>query len=254
MENDKFRDLYEDKRQNHKTLLITLAILAVSGFLLLLVKSCKTKSEEPLVENSVEATATAQDESLDQLIFRIQNCSRLYTTEYQVHKIITHEDQTVLKLGNMEMEIPFTDRHIAIPMDATLKAYIDLGTFDASCLKTDGEHILVTLPDPKVEVTSTLIDHDNTMSHVSWIRSNYSAKEQEQLHRRGLQAISENILQTDIFENAKLSATRTLVPLITRMGYKEENIRIAFSKEQFTVSDMNRFMEIAPQTIEKKKE
>jgi hypothetical protein len=88
-----------------------------------------------------------------------------------------------------------------------------------------------------------MVDHDNTLIHNSFIRSNYTAKEQEQLHRQGLKSITDNILETDILENAKLSATRTLVPMITRMGYKEENIRISFSKEKFNVADLSRLID-----------
>lgn len=232
---------FEEIKKKRKPLGLTFIILLLLGILLFLIRSCET--ENALVKSSLKTDDVELGNDMEKLVFKIQNCSRLYTTEYKIHKIVTHEDQKVLKMGGLKIEIPLTDRHIAIPMDVTLKAYVDLGTFSENSIKTDGEHILITLPDPHIEVTSTMVDHDNTLIHNSFIRSNYTAKEQEQLHRQGLKSITDNILETDILENAKLSATRTLVPMITRMGYKEENIRISFSKEKFNVADLSRLID-----------
>lgn len=252
MEKEQQSAIKEQLRRNKKQLYLTVIVLAIIGILIISVKSCK--STDPLVENAVDMKQPEMDPDMEQLIFRIQNCSRLYTTEYQVHKIITHEDQKRLSLMGIKMDIPFTDRRIAVPMDATLKAYVDLGAFSQDNIQTDGERILVTLPDPHIEVTSTVIDHENTKSHVSITRDSYSAKEQEALHRQGLNSIAENILNSDILEHAKLSATRTLVPIITRMGYKEENIRIAFSKEAYDAADLSRLVDGNVFNVKSKKE
>ena len=253
MDKTNYKAIFEQIKKNKKALGLTFLILLFLGLLLFLIRSCET--EGTLVENSVKTEDVKLGDEMEKLIFRIQNCSRLYTTEYKIHKIITHEDQKVLKMGGFKIGIPLTDRHIAIPMDATLKAYVDLGTFSEKSIKTDGEHILITLPDPHVEVTSTMVDHDNTLTHNSFISSNYTAKEQEQLPRKGLKSITENILETDILENAKLSATRTIVPMLTHMGYKEENIRITFSKERFDATDLSRLVDSNYATpIESKRE
>jgi len=253
MDKTNYNAIFEQIKKNKKPLGLTFLILLLLGLMLFLIRSCET--EDALVENSVKTEDVELGDDMEKLVFRIQNCSRLYTTEYKIHKIVTHEDQKVLKMGGFKIGIPLTDRHIAIPMDATLKAYVDLGTFSGKSIQTDGEHILITLPDPHVEVTSTMVDHDNTLTHNSFISSNYTAKEQEQLHRQGLKTITENILETDILENAKLSATRTIVPMLTRMGYKEENIRITFSKERFDATDLSRLVDTNNTTpIESKRE
>ena len=59
------------------------------------------------------------------MVMQIQKCSRLYTAEAHVHKIITHDDQLNLKGSFMKKDfnihIPGSNRKVAIPMDATIK-------------------------------------------------------------------------------------------------------------------------------------
>ena len=141
MDKTNYKAMFEQIKKNKKALGLTFLILLFLGLLLFLIRSCET--EGTLVENSVKTEDVKLGDEMEKLIFRIQNCSRLYTTEYKIHKIITHEDQKVLKMGGFKIGIPLTDRHIAIPMDATLKAYVDLGTFSEKSIKTDGEHILI---------------------------------------------------------------------------------------------------------------
>lgn len=252
MEKTNYQDIIGQAKRNKKPLGITILVLLILGLVLLMVRGYG--SSDPLVENAVETEQVEMGSDLEQLIFRIQNCSRLYTTEYQIHKIITHEDQAQLNMVGLKLTLPLTDRHIAIPMDATLKAYVDLGAFSASNIQIDGERVIVTLPDPHIEVISTLVDHDKTKSHNSFFSSKYSAKEQEALHRQGLNSIAKNILNTQILENARVSAARTLIPMITRMGYKEENIRINYSKEAFDQADLSRLVDGNLFKIESKKE
>ena len=81
-------------------------------------------------------TASTQQafDTIPMLVHRIQQCSRLYTMAYQVHKIVTHNDQKTIKgsLFNADINInlPFSKRKVAIPMDATIKAYINFEGFN----------------------------------------------------------------------------------------------------------------------------
>ena len=64
-------------------------------------------------------------DTVPMLIMQVQKCSRLYTAEYDVHKIVTYDDIVRLK-GNVlnrdfNIKLPLGDRKIAIPMDAKLK-------------------------------------------------------------------------------------------------------------------------------------
>ncbi len=41
----------------------------------------------------------------------------------------------------------------------------------------------------------------------------------------------------DLLETARISAAHTLIPMLTEMGFKEENIKISFRKK-FTFDDL----------------
>ena len=183
-------------------------LLATLGTLSALSMSCRDKtSEQP------EAIVT---DTVPPLFMQIQKTSRLYTTEYHIHKIVTHDDVVRLK-GNLlkqdfDIPLPLGERKVAIPMDATLKAYIDFSEFSEKNIERNGKHITILLPDPKVTLTSSKINQ-------------LTSYEQQ-----GRKAILDNIPNMDILPTAQANATRVLVPMLTQMGYKEEDITIAFRK------------------------
>jgi p-aminobenzoyl-glutamate transporter AbgT len=55
--------------------------------------------------------------------------------------------------------------------------------------------------------------------------------------QQGRLAIISNIPQMRIMETAQANAARVLVPMIKQMGYREENITIAFRKN-LTINDI----------------
>jgi hypothetical protein len=176
--------------------------------------------------------SSAAVDTIPQLIYQIQKCSRLYTTEYQIHKIVTHDDVIKLKgsLFNQSysIDLPFGDRKVAIPMDATLKGYIDFSNFQPSSIERDGEQIVITLPRPKVVMTSSKIDQQGIREYVGPVRAHYSDRELTELERQGREAILQSIPELGIVEQARISAARLLIPIIQQMGFKEENITIVF--------------------------
>lgn len=175
------------------------------------------------------------------MVMQIRKCSKLYTAEYNVHKIITHDDKVEFKgtLFNQKFNIPMpmSSRKIAIPMDAKLKAYIDFSGFSERNVATDGDKVEIILPDPKVEMTSSRIDHGGIKKHVSIIRSNFTDADMANYEQQGRQAIIKSIPKLGIIEMARESAAHALVPMLVRLGYKEENITITFRKE-FTAEDL----------------
>ena len=175
------------------------------------------------------------------MVMQIRKCSKLYTAEYKVHKIVTHDDKVELKgsLFNQKFNIPvpMSQRKIAIPIEAKLKAYIDFGGFSEKNVVTDGEKVEIILPDPKVELTSSRINHGEIKKHVSLVRSNFTDTEMANYERQGREAIIKSIPKLGIIEMARESATHALVPMLTRLGYKEENITITFRKD-FTAEDL----------------
>ena len=189
--------------------------------------SCGSKDEAP--------TDVAVMDTIPTLGTQVQQCARLYTTEYKIHKIITHDDVMRLKgsLLNQHFDIPLPlgERRIAIPMDATLKAYIDFSSFAARNVERQGEHITLLLPDPQVVMTSTKIDRGKVREYVGLTRSHFTDKELTAYEQQGRQAILSTIPQLGITEAAQANAAQVLVPMLVEMGYREENITIAFRKK-----------------------
>jgi len=186
-------------------------------------------------------------DSLPMLIMQVQKCSKLYTAEYRVHKIITHDDALRLKGSLLQkqfnIKVPMADRKIAIPMDAKLKAYIDFGQFSEKNVERQGDRITIILPDPQVTMTSSKIDQKNVRQYVSLTRANFSDEELASYQQQGRAAIIESIPQMGILETAKANAAKVLVPMLAEMGYEEKDITIAFRKE-FGAADIQTLLKI----------
>lgn len=174
-------------------------------------------------------------DTLSVLVTQIQQCSRIYTTAYQIHKVVTHDDVIRLKgsflAQSFNIKMPLGDRKIAIPMDATLKAYIDMSQFSQSNVEKENGKIIITLPDPQVVMTSSRIDQKNIKEYVGLVRSHFTDAEMSNYEQQGRAAIIESIPQLGIIPTAQENAARVLVPLITQTGYREEDIIIQFRKE-----------------------
>lgn len=193
------------------------------------------------------ASKAPEVDTIPQMVMQIQKCSRLYAAEYKVHKIITHTDQKKLT-GSLlsktfSLDVPMSDRKIAIPMDATLKAYVDFGQFTAQNVSKQGDKIEIILPDPRIVITSTKIDHASVKKYVNLVRSDFTDDELSAYEKTARREIENEIPQMGILENARGSAARTLIPLIEQMGYPRDNIVITFRKK-FTLADL-------PQLIDK---
>ena len=162
----------------------------------------------------------------------MKKCSRLYTTEYQVHKIVTHDDVVKVKGNlfnkNFNVRLPLGDRRVAIPMDATLKAYIDFSNFDESSVIRNGSKITIILPAPKVVMTASKIDQAGIREFVSLTRANFSDRELQAYERQGREAIIRSIPSMDIVNQSRYDAANLLIPIIKQMGFAEEDITLVF--------------------------
>jgi hypothetical protein len=192
----------------------------------LLMTGCKSENGD--------TTQVIVTDTVPSLVIQIQKCARLYTTEYHIHKIVTHNDILKLK-GNIlrkdiDIKLPLGERKIAFPMDATLKAYIDFSYFSESNIERSGEKITILLPDPKVVMTSSKINRNEVKEYVGLTRSYFTDKELSSYEQQGRQAILNSVSQLGIKQTAQENAARVLVPMLREMGYKEENITIAFRK------------------------
>ena len=209
-------------------------LLALSLPLLL---SC-SKKEEPKDTSSspIPVTETESKEAkVGKLISNIQKWSRLYTAEYKIHKVITHDDVLKLKgsiLGYAyDYEIPSGSRSIAIPIDATVKGSIDFSQFNEDNVIYDDDHLEIILPDPKAELTSTKINHNEVQSYVALFRKDFSDSELSRYEQEGRESILRSIPQLKIAERSRLNASRILIPLLRQLDIDEENITITFRKD-----------------------
>lgn len=215
-----------------KQLLFVLILITTAFF-----TSCKKEQT---------ANTTETIDTIPTLIMQIKKCSRLYTTEYHIHKIITHDDKISLKgtffKKEYDIDLPLGKRKIAIPIDATIKAYIDFGDFSSENIEKTNGKINIILPDPKIAITSTTINHKDIKEYVALTRRNFSDEELSNYERQGRQAIVDDIPNMGLIDMARESAARTLIPMIRQMGYKESDITITFRKN-FTREDFSSIIE-----------
>ncbi len=205
----------------------------------LLFSACTERKSVSVEENAAD--------TIPVMVMKIRKCAKLYTSEYKIHKIITHDDCLQLKGSFLQQQfnltLPLTERKIAIPLEATLKAYIDFGTFTEEHVKRRGNRIEILLPDPKVELTESHINHAEIMRHVSFVRSNFTDVELADYENQGRAVILNNIPQLGILDVAMGNATHALMPLLKQMGYKEEDITLTFRKK-FTQSDIPSLLDV----------
>ena len=226
------------KYTNHAT---RMAIAAATFLAAILMQACRPDSH-----GSDSQAAAPQVDTIPVMVMQIQKCSRLYTTEYQIHKVVTHDDQLAMqgKLAGHDYNIalPLGKRKVAIPINATIKAYIDFATFSERNVKRHGNRIEIILPDPHIVLTSSRIDHDGIREYVALTRRNFSDEELASYERQGRDAIVADIASTDIIERARLSAAHTLVPMLQHMGFRDADITITFSRD-FTPQDIKHIID-----------
>lgn len=223
----------------------TTGLLVVIVAILALLHFCDWRLQSD--DEREKETAYQAVDSLPMLIMQVQKCSKLYTAEYRVHKIITHDDALRLKGSLLQKEfnikVPMADRKIAIPMDAKLKAYIDFSKFSDKNVERQGDKITIILPDPQVTMTSSKIDQKNVRQYVALTRSNFSDAELSDYQQQGRAAIIQSIPEMGILETARANSAKVLVPMLKEMGYKDENITIAFRKN-YTPQDIQTLLKI----------
>ena len=166
---------------------------------------------------------------------QVQRQSRLYTTEYHIHKVITHDDQLALKgkllSHDYNVALPFGKRKIAIPVDATAKAYIDFAGFSEKNVRRDSSHIEIMLPDPRIVLSATRVNHDDIREYVALTRSRFTDEELASYEQQGRKAIIADLGKTDILETARASAANVLVPMLQQLGFRTEDITITFRRD-----------------------
>lgn len=205
---------------------------------MLLLTACHKQTAAPQTAAAVDTIPT--------LVMQIQKCSKLYTAQCNLHKIITHSDKLSLNGSFMKhdynINLPLGERKIAIPMDAVVKAYIDFGNFSAQNVVRRGNKIEIVLPDPRLVLTSTSIDHKAVKQYVPFARSRFSDEELTAYERQGRQTIVDDIARLDITDQARESAARILIPMIVAAGFDEADVTVSFRKD-FNKNDVRAMLD-----------
>ena len=89
----------------------------------------------------------------------------------------------------------------------------------------------MVLPDPQVVMTSSKIDQRHVKQYVGLTRAHFSDEELASYQQQGREAILQSIPDMGIEETARANAAKVLVPMLTQLGYEEQNITIAFRKD-----------------------
>lgn len=226
----------QERVMKHWLYLIYILVVALSA------GGCQKKDNRA----SEGRTLPQSVDTIPMMIMQIQKCSRLYTAEYKIHKIVTYNDVKRLKGSvlshDFDIKLPLGDRKIAIPMDAKLKAYIDFSKFSDKNIRREGRKIIVTLPDPKVLLTSSKIDQRNIKEYVDLTRSRFSDAEITEFEQQGRASVIASIPRLGILETARDGAARVIVPMIVQMGYDERDIVVEFRKE-YGEKDINMLLD-----------
>ena len=221
-----------------------LSILVFTAAIIIFVSACSDRKENANQEKYHNV------DTIPQLVMQIQKCSRLYTAEYKVHKIVTHNDEMRLKGSflkhSYDIALPVGERKVAIPMDATVKAYIDFTDFSEKNIKRNGNKVEIILPDPRVQLTATKINHNEIKKYVALMRQNFSDAELANYEQQGRDAIVKDIPNMGITDMAMESAAKVITPFFVGLGFAEKDIIVTFRKD-FTTKDILKMID--PTTV-----
>lgn len=200
------------------------------------------------VANEPKTTASPKSrvDTTARIVLEVSRCARLYTTEFQIHKVVTYSDNPSVqgKVAGIPVSMPtrIGDRKVAIPINVTLKAYIDFKDFGPANVQCNDSSVVITLPDPQIVATATRIDNAGTRQYIDLARSRYSDAEITSFASQGTDSILSHISSFGIVEQAERSAATILVPILQRMGYKDTAVTIRFRKD-YTDSDLIRMIQ-----------
>lgn len=177
---------------------------------------------------------TVSEDKSSMALSSIERTPRLYVVQYNVHKILTYEDVSTLEVldGNPlwgKLSIPILgDRKIALPVDATIRGYIE---FDGTSVEEVDGKVVVTLAMPQLEMTSSVVDYDREKQFLSWNRFSFSEEEKETILRTGKRKILQEMKWSDVMDRSRKSAFNALLPILEGCGYAPENVVVRFVDE-----------------------
>ena len=180
--------------------------------------------------------AACSDKESDKahIVLLARGTAKVYTTEYSLHKDIIFDGDDVYAILGHEFQLP-GDRRIDIPFRVTAKAYVDFSSFSEQNVDISDGNVVITLPDPVIEIISATPDYSNIKEDTSWWRQSFTSEEKERCIRQGLAQIKDDIALAlspdDLLREARINAFNSLAPVIISLGYERENVSIRFPND-----------------------
>ena len=146
--------------------------------------------------------------SEEELLRSINTTPMLYTVQCVAQT-------TVIERSSPAMDL-FGQRTAIIPVEATIKAGIDLSQLKN--IRISGKKVYITLPDPVIEIESTRILNDEIVTSVAPLRFDFTNDELAQIARKGTDAIRNDLGKYNLVEPAKQQAELIIANIVSRMG------------------------------------
>lgn len=165
-------------------------------------------------------------DSKEEVVGNIYKFSKLElgTVEYTVDKVVGAESRMVYK----DYDISFGDRKILYSMTATLKAGINLDSFNPDKdVVINGKSITVNLPKAKLLVLNIAPESIRyEFSKVSWFRPDFTESEKNLVLKLGEKSIRDSINSIGILKDAEENTREYFESVFSTLGF--ENITIIF--------------------------
>ena len=189
--------------------------LFLSTLLVLLLFACSGNEK-----TSVDSQANKID-TIGVLWERVHHCSKLEVAEYTVLKTVSFDDKSQLKLFGYSTPLP-GEKRLMIPIEVKMKITVDLSFVTPNDISANDSTIVISIPAPKIEITSTKIDHDKSQESVSWFRSNFTEQEREKFMKQGIEEVKKGISYLEINDIAKSNTENVLQPILLNIGDKKQ--------------------------------
>lgn len=158
--------------------------------------------------------------------YTLTSKSELALSEYEITKIIRHNDTTIWKI--------FGDRKLLLSCKVILKAGIELDNLDFNSWEINEEKkiILIKLPSPKI-LSYNFPPEDIKVAYeeVGILRSNFSETERLKVLQFAESEIIKESSTTGIIDEAKKNAHNFFVPLFKSSGFEQVYIEFESNKE-----------------------
>lgn len=151
-------------------------------------------------------------------LHELSAAGELVTCEYTVSKVIKADDMVPWKIG---------ERKILFCCNAYLKAGVDMAGYNPSKTIIDAEKksIILVLPPPKIlSVNIPAEEIRQVYSHVTGLRTDFSAEERSRLLQQGEEAIRLDVPQLGIIPDARRNAIAFFESFLRRLGFEDINI------------------------------